>query len=175
VTPDSSSQIRDTRDREMGIALSSVSALLARPPARLNASTSRLSHLREFKGPTLAPFFPEPPRGDIDFSPLVLTTRDFASRRLKLSFPYFPSPRDARGQWGVDSSKCDVCLSVYFRGPLVVLPCVPLYLGSRHFTNFSIESNSSQPLEPPKHAKCDGVPDPTVLPLSGSNDYPLSS
>jgi hypothetical protein len=83
----------------MGIALSSVSALLARPPARLSASTSRLSRLREFKGPTLAPFFPEPPRGDIDFSPLVLATRDFASRRLELSFPYLrvPEMREVNG------------------------------------------------------------------------------
>jgi hypothetical protein len=89
----------------MGIALSSVSALLAQPPARLSASTSRLSRLREFKGITLTPFFPEPPRGDVDFSPLVLATRDFASRRVELTYSYLTNPRDARGQRGVESSQ----------------------------------------------------------------------
>jgi hypothetical protein len=103
-----------------------VSAFLDRPSARLNARTSRLSRLHEFKDPTLAPFFPEPLRGEVDFSPLVLATHNFASQRLEPLFTFLPSPRDARGQRGIDSSKCVTCVWLFIsQAHSVVLPCVP--------------------------------------------------
>jgi hypothetical protein len=82
----------DIQDREMGITPSLVSALHALSPARLPTITSHLSHLHEFKGLTLAPSFSNSREVIFDPSPLVLTTRDFTSRRLEPLFPFLPSP-----------------------------------------------------------------------------------
>jgi hypothetical protein len=50
------------------------------------------------KAQPLAPSFSNPQEARFDLSPLVLTTRDFASRMLEPLSLYLPSPRDARGQ-----------------------------------------------------------------------------
>jgi len=87
----------------------SINTFPAWAPTRLSTSAFHLSCLREFKVQPLAPSFLNPREVIFDFSPLVLATCDFVSRRLELSFPYLPSSWDAIGQQGVDSSKSMMC------------------------------------------------------------------
>jgi hypothetical protein len=42
--------------------------------------------------------FMKPRKAMLTFSPRVLATRDFASRRVELSFHYLMNPQDVRGQ-----------------------------------------------------------------------------
>jgi hypothetical protein len=90
--------------------------------------------------------FPNPREVRFDFSPLVLATHDFVSRRLELLFPYLPSPRDTRGQRGVDSSKCVTCVQLIIsRAHHVVLPHVS-YVQPRHFVTSLLTTWGTQTL-----------------------------
>jgi hypothetical protein len=63
-----------------------------------------------------------------------LATHHLVSSKVELSCYYLANPRDARSQQSADSFLLR-CVSAYLsHGPhLVVLPCVPLCLSSRHF------------------------------------------
>jgi hypothetical protein len=68
------------------------------PPQMDGPDLLATSPLAKSRHPTLAPSLHETPRSDVSFPSRVLAIRDFASRRVELSFPYLTNPRDARGQ-----------------------------------------------------------------------------
>jgi hypothetical protein len=68
------------------------------PPQMDGPDLLATSPLAKSRCPTLAPSLHETPRSDVSFPSRVLAIRDFASRRVELSFPYLTNPRDARGQ-----------------------------------------------------------------------------